>query len=133
MTTNLGARGADSKSNEEWKSRRHPETFDDGMTRCAEETLDIVKEMTTLCPAVEERVNKKATSTEEIAYMSGMNLGATLQREHDEKIMVSKERVRKALHELNRRIALSNAFVGYGGSSGYPEDFKECEKALCEK
>lgn len=39
--------------------------------------------MTTLYPAVEERVNKKATSTEEIAYMSGMNLGATLQREHD--------------------------------------------------
>ena len=58
MTTKLSARGADSKSNEEWKSRRHPETFDDGMTRCAEETLSRVKEMTTLCPAVQENAKK---------------------------------------------------------------------------
>ena len=75
--------------------------------------------MTTLCPAVQERVNKKATSTEEIEYMSGMNLGATLQAEWMQKTIdglqdifnkeiesveknsISRERVKKAIDKIN--------------------------------
>jgi hypothetical protein len=70
--------------------------FDDGMIRCAEETLDIVKEMTTLCPAVQENIIRLQVMDEESGeiYAEHVRKNATLQAEWE------RERVRKAIDTM---------------------------------